>query len=219
MRRRKFLPERITFGQGDDVFRKLIVLATLILVAGIAFCFLPRKTAANAFHPAALAALEVKAWRLSKQSPTMKLALVYYSMLFEEYGMSPYATAKATWYFCKAQSVFFSGADLADQEKAMEPLGDFFSVIGEETGREFDIQVAARLELFTWILPRDVGRRSKLTTAIAEKLALIYAKPSHDFTDAAKCFSKARQLANQNNWAEAENENLAGWKKLKNIEF
>ena len=219
MRRRKFLPERITFGQGDDVFRKLIVLATLILVAGIAFCFLPRKTAANAFHPAALAALEVKAWRLSKQSPTMKLALVYYSMLFEEYGMSPYATAKATWYFCKAQSVFFSGADLADQEKAMEPLGDFFSVISRETGREFDIQVAARLELFTWILPRDVGRRSELTTAIAEKLALIYAKPSHNFVDAAKCFSKARQLANQNNWAEAENENLAGWKKLKNIEF
>ena len=180
---------------------------------------MPRKTAVNAFQPGTLAVLEVKVWRLSTQAPNLKLALVLYGLLYEQYGMSPYATAKATWYFCMAQSDFFSGADLADQEKAMEPLEDFFSVIQRETGREFDIQGAARLELFTWMLPRDPARRSELTTAISEKLALIYAKPSRDFADAAKCFSKARQLANQKKWAEAENENLAGWKKLKKLDF
>lgn len=174
---------------------------------------------ANTFNPTTIAALEVKAWRPSAQMPNLNLAFVFYNLISEEYGMSPYASAKATWYFCKAQSAFFSGADLADQEKAMVPLVDFFSVIQKETRREFDIQVAARLELFTWMLSRDSGRRSELTTAISEKLALIYAKPSSDFLDAAKSFSKARQLATQNKWAEAENENLAGWKKMSKLEL
>jgi hypothetical protein len=208
------LPE---IGQFEHVLSLMIRFVIVVLAILAAYCFWPRTGSLTAFHPEEMARLQVESQRFAIEGKKLPLAFSLYEILNGQYKLPPLKALMATWHYQQAFRRFHRGADLADQERAAQPLADAFAILCIETHSEFDVEVAARLEIFSWMLAGDRSKQSQLASAISEKIALFYGASANEFTAAANLFAKARRLASEKRWAESQNVEAEAWTRLKQI--
>ncbi len=129
--------------------------------------------------------------------------------------MPPVDAAQAAWNNLQAIEVFSVAADRADQERALPFLEKAFETLAASTGMAGDSRVAARLELFEWMLAADSRKRTELATVVAEKLALVHGVPAGSVESAAEPIAKGLGLRAQRKWSAAERGLEEGLEKLK----
>jgi hypothetical protein len=79
------------------------------------------------------------------------------------------------------------------------------------------VEVAARLELYTWMLAGDRAKRQQFTSAIAEKLALLYGGVAGDYQSAADAFAQSGRLIASKDWSRALQAESSAWRRLREI--
>lgn len=156
--------------------RRRIILSTIaaMLLVLLAYVCVPRTANMRGFDPAGVARLETGMWRDYYQHKRLPLAIKLYRMSRDQYGFSPLDSARIGWLAGKAAIVFKDSTSDAGADLALPPLRDYFDLINRRTGKTFDIDRAARLELEWWKIRRhDVGPLA-YGHVVAEATAEVY---------------------------------------------
>ncbi len=191
---------------------KITVFIGLVLSVYVLW---PRQPSLTAFSPREFAVLNIASWRgVVEGRPTEALVSLY--RIYEgQYGLLPIDALEAAWSSWQAMSIFVKAADRADQEQALPHLERAFGVLSSKAGMVGDSQVAARLELFEWMLASDSKKRPELATAVAEKIALAHGAPAAGFENAASILAKAISLRADQKWSAAERSLEQGLERVK----
>ena len=116
--------------------------------------------------------------------------MALYMIYDRQYGLPPVSALDASWHALRAMETFSKAADRPDKESALPSLQRVFGILSTKAVMVGDSNVVARLELFEWMLADDVNRRSELTTAVAEKYALMHGVPAARLMDSASVIAK-----------------------------
>ena len=138
-----------------------------------------------------------------------------YRLYEGQYRMPPVDAVRAAWNALQAIEVFSKAADRADQERALPFLEKALETVAASAGMAGDSRVAARLELFEWMLAGDSRKRGELATVVAERLALVHGVPAGSLERAAEPIAKGLGLRAQRKWSAAERELEVGLETLK----
>lgn len=181
----------------------------------VAYVFWPRQPSLREFAPRERAALEVEAWQGVAESRPASALVSLYALYAGQYQLAPLDALEGSWNAWRAMVVFSAAADRADQEKALPYLEHVYGVLAAKAGMAGDAQVAARLELFAWMLAGDSRKGGDLATAMAEKLALIYGVPAGVFERSAAALAKGARLRAEGRWSAAMRAGDEGFEALK----
>lgn len=195
--------------------RFLLKCLVVVLLAAGGYALWPRHASLSEFSPRGLAELDVAAWRAVVEG-RMGAAMIDMYRLYEgEYGLQPVDAFYAAWNAIQAMGEFSRAADRADQEGALPFLENVYGVVTAKTGAPADSMVAARLELFEWMLASDTRRRGELVTAVAEKFAVLHGAPAVAFESPAAALAKGVELRAGRKWGAAVREMETGLEQLK----
>jgi len=194
---------------------KRLLLLFLILVA--AYTFWPRSPSLTDFDPRRMAELQVAIWKGSADKKRPVLIFPLYELYERQYHLPPVSSLKMALDTARALNIFHSAPDAADQEKALLPLQTVFSTLKSHTRASFDSNIAARMELMTWMLRADHAKRSQLLSAWSEQIALLYGCSASECLEAARKFSIAAKAADEEDWTAAQAGSLEGWIAIKNL--
>jgi hypothetical protein len=195
--------------------RQILKFSLPVLIAIGGYLFWPRNGSLSTFDAAAIAELHVGAWRHAAAGDGARALLDHYGIPNGQHRMAPVPAMSASMDMLRAQRAFAEAADQADEERALPFLEKAFSIIGEKTGTNLDPAILARLELFSWSLPRGRSKESQLAAAISEKLALLHGGAAQDYESAASDFAQAKRLVAAQNWSAAVDAEASGWEKLR----
>jgi hypothetical protein len=106
-----------------------------------------------------LAHLETGMWRAYYEQDYVRLSYRLYQLFREEFNLSTMQTIKAAWYATQAAKAMreLPGTTSHEsyQNKIIPSLSNFFSVIKEEVGGDWDPKIIAEAELEWWITRRS----------------------------------------------------------------
>ncbi len=186
--------------------------AGALVLAGYALW--PRQPTLVEFSPRDVAELDVAAWRDATEGRKGAAMWALYRLYEGQYRLPPADAARAAWNTLQAIEVFSVAADRADQERALPFLEKAFETLAASTGMAGDSRVAARLELFEWMMAADARKRGELATVVAEKLALVHGVPAGSVERAAEPLAKGLGLRAQRKWGAAARELEVGLETL-----
>lgn len=190
-------------------------LLLLLLIVFAAYCFWPRTSSLTDFDPVRMSELQIEIWKGAAGKKLQALIFPYFAIYQGQYNLPPVSALKISFDSARAVHLFYTSPDAADQEKALMPLQTVFLTIRSSTKAGFDSTAAARMELMTWMLRADHAKRAQLTTAWSESLALLYGRTADECLPAAKKFSIASKLADEEKWDEAKANTLEAWQIIK----
>lgn len=191
---------------------KSLAAGALLLVG---YGLWPRQPTLVEFSPREVAELDVAAWRDATGGRKGAAMWAVYRLYEGQYRMPPVDAARAAWNALQAIEVFSKAADRADQERALPFLEKALETVAASAGMAGDSRVAARLELFEWMLAGDSRKRGELATVVAERLALVHGVPAGSLERAAGPIAKGLSLRAQRKWSAAERELEVGLETLK----
>lgn len=189
------------------------VAAGVLVLAGYALW--PRQPSMEEFSPREMADLSVEAWQGVAEGRQGRAMVALYRIYEEQYSLPPVDALRAAWNNYQAILTFSRAADRADQEGALPFLENVFEIISGATGMVGDGKVAARLELFEWMLAADSRKRGELAMVVAEKLALVHGVSVVRTERAAGPLGKGIGLRAQHNWGAARVAMGEGFEVLK----
>jgi len=152
-----------------------IIMLLLVAAGGGALWFcLPRHADLRGFDPAAMARIETLSWRHYYEKRWAALALDLYAAARDQYAFSPCASCRLAIHAARAAAVFQRSRDRAEAEEAVPMLEDYFTTIRSESREDFDVTVAAQLELEWWQQRREKKAWPEYGHTVAAATALVY---------------------------------------------
>ena len=188
---------------------------TVCVLMVAAYALWPRQPSMGEFSPRGMADLDVAAWRDVSEGRRGAALLSFYRVYEGQYRLPPVDALRAAWSALQAVSIFLAAADRADQEGALPYLENVFGILSGATGMVGDGKVAARLQLFEWMLASDSRKRAELATVVAEKLALVHGVSAGSMEPVAAPLSKGIGLRADRKWRAAEGAMEKGFELLK----
>ncbi len=189
----------------------------LLLILAAAYTFWPRSPGVTNFDPRRMAELQIAIWKGSAGKLSPQTLLPLYELYERQYHLPPLTSIRMALDTDRALHIFRSAPDSADQEKALAPLQAVFEELKTRTKATFDPGIAARMELMIWMLRTDPAKRSELTSAWSEMLALLQGRSAAECLPAAKKFTMAEKFAGEGNWTAAQSSLLEGWTAVKQL--
>ena len=194
----------LEFAHDGDVLGFLKKTFLLLIVAGVAYALWPHDPSLDRFSSRSLSALDIAAWHGVEEGRPIESLMALYMIYDRQYGLPPVSAFDASWHALRAMETFSKAADRPDQESALPSLQLVFGILSTKAGMVGDSNVVARLELFEWMLADDVNRSSELTTAVAEKYALMHGVPAARLMDSASVIAKGVVAREERKWSAAE---------------
>lgn len=192
---------------------KRLLLLLVILFA--VYLFWPRTSSLTEFDAVRMSELQMEIWKGAAGKKLQALIFPYFAVYQGQYNLPPISALKISFDSARAAHLFHTSPDAADQEKALLPLQTVFLTIKSNTKAGFDANAAARMELMIWMLRADHAKRAQLTTAWSESLAMLYGRSAEECLPAAKKFSIASKLADEEKWNEARASALEAWQIIR----
>jgi hypothetical protein len=160
--------------------RKVILAATLLIAALLAYACIPRNADLRAFDPDEMARLETAMWRdyYDKRYPALFYHL--YESSRAQFGFSPLLSLRIALAAAEAAKTFQPTKSRREADAALPYLVSYSGLLKDAASPAFDVEAIARSELDWWqqrreaIGPREYGR------TVALVAALTYGKPRDD---------------------------------------
>lgn len=186
----------------------------------------PTRTDLRAFDPHKVAQLEAHMWRSYYRHDGLRLFGQLAELMTCQYGMPFWRAQLAAFHAARAAVVFQRGRDRTEYLKALPSLQSFYRLVERSSGKTFDADKAAILEVQWWIVQRQGlnDQPGDLQRALAEVQAEIYRQHANRFEGHATARAQAmllRDLAGQSgNMSEADWAQVGGlldrsWRALR----
>jgi len=177
----------------------------IAVVAALAWLVAGQRNDLRTFDPKQVARLEQEMWRSYYEHRRLALFGQLFSLLREQYGLSPMRACVTAAHAARAAVVFQRGRNRQDYELA---LGDLRAYYRGVLDRGEDIDRASRLELEWWIVHRERDRYSSadLERSLAELQSAIYKLPPASFAEHARWRAEAMHACDR-----AVNPTAAEW--------
>jgi hypothetical protein len=153
------------------------------------------------FQPERVGAIEQQAWEAYYNREWPRLFTLMLDLIQGQFGLSPAQTVEAAKLGTRAQVVFAERG--ADDGQAEDLMRQFYALVREPAGGEYDPARAAQLEVGWWVVHRQRERYSDdsaLIAALAALYAEVYRLPVEDARPAAE--HRARAMAASDRWVD-----------------
>ena len=144
------------------------------------------------FEPEALGSLEQQAWEAYYYREWPRLFSLLWELMASKYGLSPAQAMQATYVATRAQMVWAErGAEGGEAERLMR---EFYVMVREPAGGQYDPARAAELEINWWAVHRQRANYpdlTALTDALAASWAEVYQIPAAAVRPAAEHRARA----------------------------
>ncbi|HZR98480.1 MAG TPA: hypothetical protein VFE37_07230 [Chloroflexota bacterium] len=188
--------------------RRLVVVAgaTLLLVASSvavrAATTPPPRTsdvpALESFDPERVGTVEQQAWAAYYYREWARLLQLMLAMIQGQFGLSPAQSLEAAYFATQAQVVWADrGAAGGEAEDLMR---QFYTLVREPAGGDYDVDRAAALEVNWWAVHRNRDQypdSSALARALADLYAEVYRLPVEAALPAGEHRARAMDLSDQ----------------------
>jgi hypothetical protein len=162
--------------------RLAVVLAVVALMLGSAVAVRAAATAParqgevpalEAFNAERVGVVEQQAWEAYYYRDWPRLMQFMLEMIQDQFGLSPAQTVEAALLATRAQVVFAERG--AADGQAEDLMRQFYGLVREPAGGEYDPRRAAELEIGWWVVHRQRERYPD-TTALRNAVAALYAE-------------------------------------------
>jgi hypothetical protein len=157
---------------------------------------LPRRSSLLHFDGHEVARMETGMWRSYYGHQPVRLYRELVELLRSQYHLPFWRACLGAYHAARAAVIFQRGHSIAEYEKALPDLVDYYAIIRRSSDIDFSAATAARLELEWWIVHRERARHSAgdLEQSLAALQAAIYGRPEGLFRDHAEARAKAMLL-------------------------
>ena len=187
--------------------RRLAVLlgAALLLIASSvavrAATTAPPRTsdvpALESFDPVRVGTVEQEAWAAYYHREWARLLQLMLELIQGQFGLSPAQSVEAAYFATQAQVVW---ADRGASGEAEELMRQFYALVREPAGGQYDVDRAAALEVNWWAVHRNRGQypdSTALAQALADLYAEVYRLPAEAALPAGEHRARAMDLSDQ----------------------
>lgn len=135
--------------------------------------FVPRAAHPDDFDPDTMARLETEMWQAyyAKDYPTLTLKL--WEAVRSQFGGSPYTSFQIALHASEAARLFQASTSREQAQDALPALQSYYTLLQAQTGRQFDPDEAALLELEWWQLRREHASSAEVAQVIARLYAIV----------------------------------------------
>ena len=173
----------------------------LILLFSFAVCAMidlydPRHTKIREFNADEVGRLEAAMWRSYYQKERIKLFNQLTEILRIQYNLPFLRSNTIAYQASKAAFIFKDGHSRSDYEKALPNLINFYTEIHKVSDIDFDVEMAAKLELEWWIIHRERKQHAAgdLDRSLAELPAEINQVPAERLMEHARLRAEAMTI-------------------------
>jgi hypothetical protein len=183
----------------------LTAVALLLVVSSVAVraaTMAPPRTsdvpALESFDPVRVGTIEQEAWAAYYQREWARLLQLMLDMIQGQFGLSPAQSLEAAYFTTQAQVVWADrGARGGEAEDLMR---QFYALVREPAGGQYDVDRAANLEVNWWAVHRNRDQypdSSALAQALADLYAEVYRLPAPAALPAGEHRAQAMDLSDQ----------------------
>lgn len=192
------------------VFRIAFGTISAVAVVVAAYVFTPRRADLTVFDPGAMARAETTMWRHYYDRRYLALFADLYGVARDQYGFSPWTSARIAVAAARAAKVFQPTTSRAQAQAALPLLIDYFALLAPACPVEVDVEAAARNELDWWQLRREHVGPKDYGLIIAKVTTLLYGIDGEMMRRAGVIRAEAMDFRDSRNTAIAE----ADWLKI-----
>jgi len=171
---------------------KLILCGALaLLIAAVAFVFVPRAADLRIFDPAATARAETAMWRHYYEKRYLPLFLDLYNLARDQQNFSPWDSFTLALSAARAAKRFQPSRSRAEADAALPQLVEYFRIMSRAAPVPVDLQQIARTELDWWQARREYAKPEDYGLIVARVSSMLYGVDTTTSADPACC---ARRL-------------------------
>lgn len=211
-----------TMATGRRFGRKFALAAVMLLIAAMAYVFVPRHSDLRVFDPVAMARAETAMWRHYYEKRYLPLFLELYDVARDEQNFSPWESFSLALSAARAAKNFQPSRSRAEADAALPQLTEYFRILSRAAPVPVDPEKIAQTELDWWQARRESLSPEIYGLTVARVSSMLYGVDNDDVRNSGVLRAQAmayRDARHDNmsdvDWASIAEQLTASYRLLK----